>query len=85
VIEVARNPFQLTNAEKNYYECLTVSEEMACVGAGVGGGFENTAELHVMKYDTAMKTRDAAQWKKAVEDEHDRMVENDVWTPVNKN
>jgi hypothetical protein len=38
-----------------------------------------------MKYDTAMKTRDAAQWKKAVEDEHDRMLENDVWTPVNKN
>jgi hypothetical protein len=43
-------------------------DEIACVGAGIGGGFATTTELHVMKYDAAMESPDAAQWKKAVED-----------------
>ena len=41
-------------------------------------------ELHVMKYDTAMKSSDAEQWRKAVEKEYERMEENGVWTPVPK-
>jgi len=40
------------------------------VGAGLGGGFANTAELHVMKYDEAMATDEKEQWEKAVEEEH---------------
>ena len=28
--------------------------ELACVGAGLGSGFDNTNELHVMKYHEAM-------------------------------
>jgi hypothetical protein len=59
-------------------------DEIACVGAGIGGGFTTTTELHVMKYDAAMESPDAAQWKKAVEEEHDRMVNNKVWIPVPK-
>jgi hypothetical protein len=59
-------------------------DEIAGVGAGIGGGFVTTTELHVMKYDAAMESPDAAQWKKAVEDEHDRMVNNNVWIPVPK-
>ena len=32
--------------------------EMCCVGAGLGGGFENTNELKFMMYDEAMKSKD---------------------------
>ena len=45
-------------------------EELACIGAGIGGGFNNTAELHVMKYNQAMQTPDRDKWKKAVQDEY---------------
>jgi hypothetical protein len=33
---------------------MQIFGEIACVGAGLGGGFENTTELHVIKYDEAM-------------------------------
>ena len=58
--------------------------EIACVGAGIGGGFENTSELHVVKYEAAMNSPDAAKWTKAVEEEDQRMEENGVWSPVPK-
>jgi hypothetical protein len=54
------------------------------VGAGVGGGFDHTTELHVVKYRDAMASGDATQWSRAVEEEHDRMVDNEVWSPVHK-
>ena len=36
----------------------SIKEDIAGIGAGVGGGFNNTQELHVMKYKEAMKTKD---------------------------
>ena len=45
----------------------------------MGGGFENTNELHAMNYKAAMKTPDKKKWEKAVEEEHDRMVKMNVW------
>ena len=54
---------------------------IAAVGAGLGGGFENTRQLKPMKYDEAMAT-DREGWTKAVEEEHDRMVTNNVWRPI---
>ncbi len=33
-------------------------QEYACVGAGIVGGFQNTKELHVMKYKEAMRSPD---------------------------
>jgi hypothetical protein len=75
---------ELTNAEEKYLNYMKTFGEIACVGAGLGGGFEHTTELHVMKYDTAMKKADAISWKTAVEEEHNRMVDNEVWTPVPK-
>jgi len=33
-------------------------QEYACVGAGIGGRFQNTKELHVMKCKEAMSTPD---------------------------
>ena len=78
----------LTDAEVKYIEAMQeleeVQHELRFVGAGLGGGFENTAELHVMKYDAAMKTKDAAAWKVAVDEEHDRMVNNNVWKPIDR-
>jgi hypothetical protein len=67
----------LTQAEINYYQAMKEFPdgeydpgEIACVGAGIGGGFINTMELHVMKYDEAMAGKDKEAWKVAVEDEH---------------
>jgi hypothetical protein len=57
---------------------------MACAGAEIGGGLKNTTELHVMKYDAAMKSPDVGQWQRSVQDEHEQMVDNEVWTPVPK-
>jgi hypothetical protein len=65
----------LTQAEINYYEATRdfpqgeyAPGEVACVGAGIGGGFANTMELHVMKYDQAMNGPEAEQWAVAVEE-----------------
>jgi hypothetical protein len=83
-VNLAQFPLELTKAERNYYEYMKTCNEITCVGAGVGGGFTNTTELHVMKYDQAMQSQDADQWNKAIEEEYKRMEENDVWIPVAK-
>ena len=31
-------------------------KEFACIGGVIGGGFQNTKELHVMKYKEGMTT-----------------------------
>jgi hypothetical protein len=70
-----------------YYQCLEVTDgeiEFPNVGAGIGGGFENTMELKPMKYEEAINRPDGKAWEKEIENEHDRMVKNDVWEPVKK-
>jgi hypothetical protein len=80
----------LTNAELNYYQVMTqlpgqwdigcnTAMEIALIGAALGGGFENTNELHVLNYKEAMEGPNKAQWTKAVVEEHDRMVKMGVW------
>jgi hypothetical protein len=74
----------LSEPELRYYECLA---EYGCVpyglvGAGIGGGFVDTQELHVMKFNEAMQTRDKYEWLKAVAQEHDRMKKYEVFKPV---
>ena len=67
----------LTQAEINYHKAMGKFPygndsdvyrpgEFACIGAGVGGGFKSTEELHVMKYDEAMAGPDKDKWKQAV-------------------
>jgi hypothetical protein len=56
--------------------------EVACVGAGLGGGFEHASELHVMKFKTAMATKDRQAWEVAVQEEHQRTVESGAWKAV---
>jgi hypothetical protein len=38
-------------------DCEDEDDELACAGAGLGGGFKSTRELHVMKYKQAIKTK----------------------------
>jgi hypothetical protein len=61
-------------------------QEFNLVGAGLGSGFVNTQELHVMKYDIAMATPDAKEWEKAVDKEHEQMVNSSVFktTPLDE-
>jgi len=59
-------------------------EEFGFVGAGLGGGFTDTNELHVMKYNKAIQQPDKDRWKKAVEEEHQQMVDAKVFKVVKK-
>eukprot|EP00957_Ditylum_brightwellii_P128327 9787862-Ditylum_brightwellii.AAC.1 len=52
--------------------------EIGCVRAGIGGGFINTNELHVMKYNKAMAEKDKDKWKEAVKEEYKRMEKHKV-------
>ena len=77
------------SAPKNHYAVLYEEEEdeeepskLTCVGAGLGGGFENNMELHVMNYKGAMKTVDKPKWNQAVEEEQDWMIKMGVWEAV---
>ena len=56
--------------------------ELTMVGAGVGGGFINTQELHVMKCDEAMQGPDADKWRRAVEEEYKNLVSHEVFKVV---
>jgi hypothetical protein len=80
--------FQMAPTEEFYYN-LSMEEkkenELSCVGAGLGGGFLNTEELHVMKYDQAMQTQDIKEWEQAVDKEHERMKGHEVWKAVPNN
>jgi hypothetical protein len=53
----------LTVAEKQYYAAMHAfleqefwKGELACIGAGLGGGFKTTYEFHPLKYNEAMST-----------------------------
>jgi len=55
-------------ASKNLYALLYKEEEdeeepsgLACVGAGLGGGYQNTMELHAMTSPSGIR-----QWKKSM-------------------
>jgi hypothetical protein len=50
--------------------CENEDEEIACVGAGLGGVFQSTKELYVMKYKQAMKTKDKDMCTEAVFEEN---------------
>jgi hypothetical protein len=50
-------------AEKQYYAAMHAfleqefwKGELACIGAGLGGGFKTTYEFHPLKYNEAMST-----------------------------
>jgi hypothetical protein len=46
--------YELTPAEEQFYDTMRELNEMPLIGAGIGGGFINTEELHVMNYNEAI-------------------------------
>jgi hypothetical protein len=65
----------------NSYQCLKDTNgkmEFANVGAGIGGGFDNTMELKPMKYKEAINGPVGKAWEKEIENEHERIVKNDA-------
>jgi hypothetical protein len=58
------------------------NSEFANVGAGVGGGFENTKELKVMNYKDVVNGPDGVCWQAEVENEYQQMVTNKVFEVV---
>jgi hypothetical protein len=88
---VGASALGLTKAEDNYYALLDQGdeaefdpEELICIGAALGGEFENTQEPHVKKYKEAMKGPEKQKWENAVFEEHETMVKNQVWRAVSK-
>ena len=82
---------QFSKMEQEYFAGLkeaaaleTDESEIACVGAGLGGGFESTNELHVLKYKDAMASSSKPEWEAAVAEEHARMQKHNVWEPVSR-
>ena len=55
---------------------------MACVGMGTSGSFDNTEELHVMKYNKAMATEDKKEWEGSNNEEHGLRVKRQVWEAI---
>lgn len=61
------NDFETTEAA--FTEGSQIINEICSVGVGIGGGFSNTNELHIMKFKEAMKTTNKDKWMKAVKEE----------------
>ena len=59
--------------------------EFANVGAGLGGGFENTKELCVMKYEEAVSGPDGKEWEEEIDNKHARFTKNKVCKVVPRN
>jgi hypothetical protein len=72
------------NFSVNVFEDDEWVTEYAAVGAGIGGGFDNTNELCVMKYSEAVHGPDKKKWTKAVQEEHNRMLKFGVWEDVRR-
>lgn len=56
-----------SRAEGNPGELLNTTierNELSCVGAGIGGRFQKTHELRVMKYNEALLADDKKHWMK---------------------
>jgi hypothetical protein len=95
---VATDVDDAENLVTNYYEVLGIDENEVKVlqmhndcdskyiniGAGIGGGFMNTNEVHVMKYHKAINGPDSEIWKTKERKEHQRMVDSGVFDKVKR-
>jgi hypothetical protein len=83
----------LTSAEEKYYAAMATMEfgfpsvdgiESAMVGAGIGSGYVNTNELHTIKFEEDMVSKEKPLWVKAVEEEFSNMTDHGVFQAVEK-
>jgi hypothetical protein len=85
-MNAAANDYEvrLTPAEENYYAAKKELGEFGLIGAGIGGGFLNTSELQVMKFDEAMTKSDKSNWDKAVLKLHDCFTDHTAFEAINR-
>jgi hypothetical protein len=57
-------------------------DEIYLVGAGMGGGFINTQELHIIKYKEVMAGADTDKWHEAVMEEQANLDKHNVFEVV---
>ena len=88
LIETMNLSGDVSSAELHYLASMLELEseelEIMCVGAGIGGGYQNTTELHVLNYKQAMKSSKAPEWRKEVVKEHERFKKYKVFTVVKR-
>jgi hypothetical protein len=89
IAEVGASELGVSKAEENEYALLDQGDEaefdpdeLICIGAAFGEGFQNTQELHVKEYKEAKNGPDKDKLENAVFEEHERMVKNQVWIAV---
>ena len=51
-------------------DCSEVNFELSLVGAGIGGGFDNTQELGTMTLAQALNSPDANRWAEEIVNKH---------------
>jgi Reverse transcriptase (RNA-dependent DNA polymerase) len=56
--------------------------DYALVGAGLGEDINHTQDLHVLTFQQAMKLPERDKWLIAIEQEHQRMLNHQVWELV---
>jgi hypothetical protein len=64
---------------KNVDELINFETEKLLVGAAIGEGIGHTSELQSVKYNEAMSGQEKEKWKKAIVEEHERVIQNAVW------
>jgi hypothetical protein len=59
--------------------------EILLIGAGIGGGFDHTKQLIALTFNQVLQQEndeELEKWADAVDVEHQRMMDNDLWIPV---
>ena len=56
--------------------------EITCIGAGLGGGFQHITELMVKKYNQVMHGTQKQEWAKEEVKEYWGMLVNSLWMPM---
>ncbi len=54
------------------------------MGAGVGGGFEDTNDIKPIKYNEVINDPDGEAWKQEIKNKHNRMVKNCMFEEADK-
>ena len=67
--------------DENYYTS-PLTTQIACVGAGLGGGYTHSRELKTLNYPEAMASEDKDEWIHKIDAEDDRINKYKVWDPV---
>jgi hypothetical protein len=58
----------------NFFESL-------CINTGIVEGIMHTGESQILNYENAMPGDDYKNWMVAIDEEHDRIIENNIWIP----